>query len=279
MALKDKKKFNKKLKDSKHFFCISYYDGELNWIKELNPSQYIIYNKSNFTLPKEFKNIKIKNVGYNLYSYLIFIIDNYDNLPETIVFCKNNIFERHVDKKYFETLIEKEIFTSIEKESYKLKSPASLRLSDYEFNEINSSWYKYNYKRQYFANYNEFHSFIFQTNHFPQYLSFSPGANYLVRRENILLRTKQFYQNLLLFISHSQFSCESHYLERSLKIIWNSSLESNKIMNKEIKSKKKKFIINRCNYIKSKEQIIIEKIQQKIIFLIGRIFFKLFNFV
>ena len=80
--------FLRNLNQSKHFFCISYFKGDFEWIYKLDPSKYIVYNKGDEDLPKEIKNIRIKNVGYNLFSYLEYIIKNYNNLPDSIIFCK-----------------------------------------------------------------------------------------------------------------------------------------------------------------------------------------------
>ena len=267
------------LKNSKHFFCISYYEGDLSWIYKLDQSKYIVYNKSDKELPKEIKNIKVKNVGYNLSSYLEYIIKNYDNLPDSIIFCKNNIFDRHLNKNLFLKLIKREIFTSLEENISEKYDFVSLTLSDQGFNEINTSWYKYNYDRLYFANYNDFYSFIFKGSVIPIFLKFSPGGNYLLKKENILIRPKSFYQNLKLFISHSQFSCESHFLERSLETIWTSNLEIKNKMKTRLSKKEINFLKTKCALKKSKEIKYLEKIKQKIIILIGKLYYKVLKLI
>ena len=267
------------LKNSKHFFCISYYEGDLSWIYKLDQSKYIVYNKSDKELPKEIKNIKVKNVGYNLYSYLEYIIKNYDNLPDSIIFCKNNIFDRHLNKNLFLKLIKRDIFTSLEENISEKYDFVSLTLSDQGFNEINTSWYKYNYDRLYFANYNDFYSFIFKGSVIPIFLKFSPGGNYLLKKENILIRPKSFYQNLKLFISHSQFSCESHFLERSLETIWTSNLEIKNKVKKRLSKKEINFLKTKCALKKAKEIKYLEKIKQKIIILIGKLYYKVLKLI
>lgn len=267
------------LKNSKHFFCISYYEGDLSWIYKLDQSKYIVYNKSAKELPKEIKNIKVKNVGYNLYSYLEYIIKNYDNLPDSIIFCKNNIFDRHLNKNLFLKLIKREIFTSLEENISEKYDFVSLTLSDQGFNEINTSWYKYNYDRLYFANYNDFYSFIFKGSVIPIFLKFSPGGNYLLKKENILIRPKSFYQNLKLFISHSQFSCESHFLERSLETIWTSNLEIKNKMKTRLSKKEINFLKTKCALKKAKEIKYVEKFKQKIIILIGKLYYKVLKLI
>ena len=73
------------------FFCISYYSGTLDILNYVDKDNYIIYDKSIEGLKSNDKNIiRTINVGYNIESYFSYIIDNYDNLPEIILFCKNN---------------------------------------------------------------------------------------------------------------------------------------------------------------------------------------------
>ncbi len=274
---KSQRELEKVLIASKHFFCISHFNGELDWIKNIDKSNYVVYNKSNKELDKKINNIKIKNVGYNIYSYLNFIIDNYENLPSTIVFCKDNIFKRHIKINTFTSLLKRDIFTSLEEKNKTLNFPISMQLSDNSFNEINSSWYKFDYSRKYFADYNIFYNYIFKNVRKPLFLKFAPGANYIVPKNHILLRSKNFYKNLLKFISHSQYSCESHFTERSLSLIWNSNIDSSENMNKRVTKNDIKILIYNCDSLKRKESRILEKAPQKIAFIIGRLYFKLLS--
>ena len=52
--------------------------------------------------------------GYNIYDYLTYIIDHYDDLPNIIVFCKGNTFPRHVSEEKFRQLVKLKCFTPIE---------------------------------------------------------------------------------------------------------------------------------------------------------------------
>ena len=273
----NKKELESILISSKHFFCISHFNGELDWVKKINKSNYLVFNKSNEILAEEINSIKIKNVGYNIYSYLKFIIDNYENLPDTIVFCKDNIFTRHLKIKTFISLLNRNIFTCLEEKNLGRKFPISIDFSDNSFNEINSSWYKFKYPRKYFADYNFFYNYVFKSAKKPLFLRFAPGANYIVPRDNILLRTKSFYSNLKNFVDHSQYSCESHFVERSLYLIWNSNIESSENMDNIISKNDLNNLEKNCKYLKKKEFIFLEKIPQKLIFLIGGIYYKLLS--
>lgn len=270
--------FLKELNKSKHFFCISHFNGSLDWISYIKKNNYIIYNKSGKSLPSNFQSINIENVGYNLYSYLKFIVDNYESLPDSIIFCKDNVFQRHVNLKLFTYLISRNTFTPIEDQTKIFNFPTLLAQSDNGFTEINSSWYKYKYERLFFSNFNSFYNFIFKDIINPLYLRYAPGANYIVKKENILLRKKIFYKNLIKFISHSQYSCESHYLERSIFIIWNSNVHSSEKMNSELKKNELLSLQKKCFENIKKEKKLVEKISQKIIFKLGKIYIKILKF-
>ena len=57
------------LKSSNHFFCISHFNGDISWVKNIKKDNYIIYNKSGNNIDHITKNyISINNVGYNIYS-------------------------------------------------------------------------------------------------------------------------------------------------------------------------------------------------------------------
>ena len=42
--LKIKKELEKLLVETEHFFCISHFNGELDWINNLSRSKYLVYN-------------------------------------------------------------------------------------------------------------------------------------------------------------------------------------------------------------------------------------------
>jgi len=172
------------LNSSNHFFCISHFNGDISWVKNIRKENYIIYNKSGNNIDHITDNyISIDNVGYNIYSYLKFIIDNYENLPNITVFCKDNIFTRHLSIELFLKLINRKIFTCLEDDSLSVNFPANLKLSDNGFVEINNSWYKFNFPRKYFSGYNEFYSYIFNDGNIPDFLRFTLGQTLLFQKK------------------------------------------------------------------------------------------------
>lgn len=249
-----------------HFFCISHFNGDISWVQNIKQGNYIIYNKSGMNIDHITNNyISIKNVGYNIYSYLKFIIQNYDNLPNVTVFCKDNIFTRHINIELFLRLIKRKCFTSLENYSKNYEFPVNINLSDNGFVEINNSWYKFNFPRKYFSEYNDFYSYIFKNFDLPDFIRFSPGANFVVPKENILLRSKNFYKNLINFIDYSELSCESHFLERSLNTIFDSNVQSSDWMDHEITTKQLILLEEKCSINISKEYKLIKKIRNFIL--------------
>ena len=102
-------------------------------------------------------------------------------------------------------MINRKSFTSIESDSLRRHFPINLKISDNGYVEINNSWYKFSFPRKYFSDYDEFYSYIFKDCNLPDFVRFAPGANFIVPRENILLRSKNFYKNLLKFIDLQSF--------------------------------------------------------------------------
>ena len=215
-------------------FCISHYDGDLEDLLNCIGLQKItIYNKSGAGIkPRKNANIvNIENHGYNIYSYLSFIIDNYDKIPERVAFIKSNIYPRHITKELFSSYIasDEDFIPLTNKVNWQgLRWPQSFSGEDNMLYELNNSWYRYRHKPSYYSNYNEFFQEYFDDSVVrggPVYLRFAPGANYIVSRDRILKGTKWFYKNLRDTVKGYQLSCESHYIERSLGLIWDSNIK------------------------------------------------------
>jgi hypothetical protein len=231
------------------FFCISYFDGDLSWVERICGKNYIIYSKGKLPLYVPENVVTLPNVGYNIYSYFTYIIDHYDVLPEIVVFCKNNVFDRHVSKELFISMCTRKIFTPIEepKRWDKISFPASVISNDGGYLELNNNWYVTGYDRRYFQNFNAYFDFVFEFTRRPDYLRFAPGANYVVPKEHILLRSKNFYINLREFVAYAQYSCESHFVERSLIAIWTSVIkESSAMMNNILSKDELSFLARNC---------------------------------
>lgn len=210
----------------RHFYCVAFYEGDLSWVPKMSAGQYHVYAKTRVddsTIAAE-KTTTIENLGYNLYAYLRFTIDNYESLPDTVIYCKNNVFPRHVSRETFERLASRDIFTPIEEpRRWTMRFPVSAMCSDGGYLELNNSWYVRNRAWRYFRRFDDFYRFILAGEP-PKYVRFAPGANYVVPKEHILLRSRNFYENLLAFCTHAPFAAEAFMLERALFAIWTSAV-------------------------------------------------------
>ena len=73
---------------------IARYKEDLSWIDSI-PSDYnvIIYDKSPANSKKIPNAIKLPNVGREAHTYLRYIVDNYNSLPDVTVFAQGNPFD------------------------------------------------------------------------------------------------------------------------------------------------------------------------------------------
>lgn len=223
-------------------FCISFFNGTLDLLKYTN-SQFFVYfkgeeNRSAFNEFPDLRKKWIPNTGFNLTAYLHFIIEHYDKLPDVVVFCKNNIYPRHVSEETFARLSQRNIYTNIvEPSSWDLiRFPISVISSAADYLEFNNSWYARKKKGRYFSNFNHFFRFIFPDSPIPTYLRFGPGANLVVPRSHILLRSKAFYANLSSFIAYEPHALESYFLERAFDAIFNSPFNESPLMTRPLQS-------------------------------------------
>lgn len=246
------------------FFCISYFDGDLSWVERICGSNYVIYAKGPLPANAPKNTVELPNVGYNIYSYLTYIIDHYDSLPKLIVFCKNNVFERHVSREVFESACEREIFTPIEEPDRwdRIAFPASVISNDGGFLELNNNWYVTGYDRRFFQNFDAYYEFVFEAARRPHYLRFAPGANYVVPRKHVLNRSRNFYINLREFVAHSQYSCESHFIERSLVAIWSSALKESASMSEALTREDLERLAFNCAKSISEEKSLSDRIRR-----------------
>lgn len=199
---------------------------------------------------KKLKTIHITNTGHNITSYFSYFAEQYSNLPEVVCLCKGNMLERHMSKEYFDRVYNNTWFTYLyEEKQFRSKytkvsdNPfpdegiASL-VSESQFIEKNTSWYvdSPNHPHRYFDNLDDLLLFIYQDPILPRYCLFSPGACYIVRREQILKHSRQFYLNLNKIMNYGMnpsFPAEAHMVERLLPTIFESAYLENSWMNDE----------------------------------------------
>lgn len=204
----------------KNFLMVSNYNADISWILDYTDN-YIIYDRSDTDewirpFPPE-KVIRVPNIGWDIYDKLTWIIDNYDNLPKTMILTKGNIF-KYITKEEFDEVCNNTSFTPLFTKNHKTYLPVCFYDENGMFNEINNSWYLRSFPTRYFTSYNQFAKLLgIETS---KYLRFAPGSNYLVTKENIRKHPKSFYKQLRRCVDYSALPGEAQIIERFLYTLW-----------------------------------------------------------
>ena len=194
-------------------WVINSYHGNTDWIKEYT-DDVVFYDK------------KELNVGSNIYDYMSYIVDNYDNLPDKVLFGKTNMLERHITKEEFDEALYLEKHPKqgtsnirwLSTRYHDVRMPIAYYSITGLYHEINNSWYVQEHPHKYYSNYNDFaRDFGLPA---PKYLGFAPGACWIVPRENILKHPQEYYQRLKDIVLHDVNPAEAHMIERALYYIW-----------------------------------------------------------
>jgi len=192
---------------------VARYNENIDWLSE-QMNNCIIYNKGEkLDIDNE---ILLENKGRESETYLHYIITNYDNLPDVIVFTQGNIAD-HIGRNDVHYLIY-------------LKDQASLHSKSqcfYAHNDIgnNIHWDKeWNYRDGgYYLNDNykdkpiKFIDWFIENMNidYPNPINIYQNALFAVKKELILNKPLEYYKKLILEVNHHINPTEGHFFERS----------------------------------------------------------------
>jgi len=224
------------VKKTSTFFIISNYNTDperyLSYCED-----YHIYDQSpdveiRENLRRKYSKISfVENTGHNISDYFRYFIDHYESLPQHMMLAKGNMIGRHVTQEYFERVYDNKCYTSLyDDRSWVDKRGIAYQLYDGAFLEINNAWYATAKPHKFFKTYNELLSFVFKNPIIPHWLMFSPGACYIVTREQVLKYPKEFYENLKYLVSYTYFPSEAYHVERMLHVIFSANYQMNSYM-------------------------------------------------
>ena len=220
-------------------------DVEESWVHKW-ADNYLIYDRAHRYEESE-RVVHQTNVGQNIYDIFYFIINHYDNLPDVTIFCRaclmfpkgreKPLSSGNVGEEKVRSVINNTTFTEIHDlgpevhEKYiNSPLPASKMATDGGYLELNNSWYMNQIPWKYFGNLNAFLRDVYVEPEISTYIRFSPGANYVIPKENILKYSKNFYEQIIKYISwrdSGEAPGESHMLERALYTIFTCDWEVN----------------------------------------------------
>lgn len=212
---------------------------EESWVHKISDN-YLIYDRKH-RWPECDKIIHQKNVGQNIYDMFDYIITNYKNLPETIVFCKGSVCflkdtgtprkneggeilpNGHCSEEYFYSVIANKTFTELSDygtEDWRFDGKSCKKGEGVSFMEHNGGWYFHHYPRKYYSNIDTFFREMYENPPHLEWIRFSPGACYIVPRQNILRYNIDFYKRIKDIVSWGPIIAEAHMIERAIYTIF-----------------------------------------------------------
>ena len=236
---------------NKNFVVVSDY----NWLPEnLEDSwvdkwceNYLIYDRYHRFAESE-KVKHQKNVGQNVYDIFHFILENYDNLPESTLFCRACLMNQkdtgtprydsngklisngNCTEEFFLSVANNTTFTEIQdftSEPWRINGHYNKIGPDNSYMELNNSWYFGSHPGKYYSNINDFFNDMYVNPEIPQYWRFAPGVNYIIPKHHILKYSRKFYERILEILGWDIIVGEAHMIERALYTIFNNNFEVN----------------------------------------------------
>jgi len=161
--------------------------------------------------------IPLENVGRESDTYLQYIIANYNDLPDVVVFTQARISD-HKGKDDVQYLLDmkNDALRNSKSNNYLLHEDVGRCIYfDKEWNVRNGEYFlQDNYKNNTPITFLEW----FKTNirtEYPNPIRVYVSAIFAVRKENILKKPIEFYKKLLLEVNHHSNPVEGHFFERS----------------------------------------------------------------
>ena len=203
---------------------VAHYNEDLKWLTPFDSKSIIVYSKGK---PSEIDCIQryLPNIGNESHTYLTYILENYDNLPEIIFFTQGSIDDHYISSDKDNII---NTFLNIDTHSQNYRKclfnvglDHKYRLSEYNkhilqmFNMSGKDFFKMYVNKDIDLK-------------DPIYIYFY--GIFSIKKEYILSRTKEYYKILLSLLTSVQ-SEVGHFFERSWFYIFNLDKEENNLFN------------------------------------------------
>lgn len=215
---------------------VSRFHEDISWLDKANLSGLVV-NKGG-DVATENHNFVVEsrpNFGANQYDLCHYIYENYDGLPDLMMFIQGNPFDHCSENVFWQSIgrnqpcfLDDAVLTAKKNRGWR----KSLEI-DAGFSEKNTSWYvdavnravikKFNFITCQIESYDEFMNALFQNYSRLEWLRFSPGSQYIVSKEQCRRYTRQFWKILRDFIPCTEAmngGVEAHLIERALGLIF-----------------------------------------------------------
>lgn len=206
---------------------VARYNENIEWLNEII-QDCIIYNKSG-KLNIE-NQVMLPNVGRESETYLHYIIDNYDNLPDVVVFTQGKINDHMIGITNYHSKLYKYLL-KLKDEAFEYgKSKARLIYleSNPDINWIKNWNLKYgvyylanNYKDNKPIIYEDWFK-IHIDEKYPEPVHIYSNGLFAVKKELILNKPLDYYKELIKEVNHHINPTEGHFFERAWYYIFTS---------------------------------------------------------
>lgn len=187
---------------------VSRYNENIEWTLQFI-NNVVIYNKGE-PIDEKFKAIPLPNLGREGHTYYYHIYENYDNLADHTVFLQGHPFDH---SPFILNQINSLIYNNNSYIKYKHLSLKVLK-SNFHFEMKREGRCKNIYK-----NYEKWLGKTIPNNENRE-IEFAAGAQFVVSKDTILKRPREFYYNVMKSLDHSMGPTEGMDLERLHKVIF-----------------------------------------------------------
>jgi hypothetical protein len=202
---------------------VARYNENINWLSS-EMSNCIIYNKGDkLDIENE---IFLENVGRESDTYLHYIITNYYNLPDVVVFTQANIAD-HKGSNDINYLIniKNEALVNSKSRNFMIHYDIGQNIYwDHNWNsKTHTCWSEFAYKNNKQITFLEW----FITNidlNYPNPIYIYQNAIFAVKKENIINKPIEYYKKLILEVKYHNNPIEAHFFERAWYYVFDTPI-------------------------------------------------------
>lgn len=234
----DVSKCNSEQNDKKFEVVVVRYNEDVSWLqKEFPCDKVTVYNKGNDTLnlQSNHQEIKLPNVGYYEGAVLRHIFNNYDNLPDRILFLQANPYDAYIYlplHRFKDDLNStcKNIVGKCEPGHNLLRESEAMQKFDWE-NGVRGKYKNFNYQDNDLFSFANFYLDV----EIPKSFSICYAGLFAVDKDVILRHPAEYYQRLADSINYTQYPIEGFYFERIWDLLFAPPIDqSNSFCNIEL---------------------------------------------
>lgn len=201
---------------------VARHNENINWLLS-NKNECVVYNKGDVKGSESFPNVKsLKNVGRESHAYFQYIIDEYDNLPDYIIFTQGKISD-HVGKDDANILLKYLLEAMNDNMSHPTVVTNEMGFPwGPNWNMVNPQHYTFRKpvkSREIMCFSDWFEKVLCIT--YPKTIQIYKAALFSVSKENIIQHSKQYYEYLQSHLDYDIDPVECHFFERSWYYIFN----------------------------------------------------------